>query len=181
MFKTLLRKLRKENQYAYRSGWDLGQQSQPTFIVGRPIEAMSLNSSSTEKKKNKRIVKKPVEIFKEIISEEPKVNLNDLDKQIEIVNRRMKILQEEIGMDKNSLGDETEAIEFLKARKKYIKNKDSFGWAIATFPSIEKLCKKYEVCSVGFESYYKNVPREAIDELEKFLKAYKKVEVISQF
>ena len=74
------------------------------------------------------------------------------------------------------VNDEREALRFLMARKKYLKNKELFPWPVATFPKIEALCKKYKVRTVDFDGFYKNIPMEAVDELELFSKAYHTVE-----
>jgi len=74
-----------------------------------------------------------------------------------------------------NMGNEDEALGFLKARKKYQKCGKLFCWATTTDELIDKLCKKYKVRMVDFGSYQRNVPAEAIDELEKFVNAYDKV------
>ena len=72
---------------------------------------------------------------------------------------------------KNSLSQEHTAIAFLKARKKYEKHKDLFKWAITIQAIIDKLCKRYKVQMVGLGDYYRLVPREGVDEIEKFAEA----------
>ncbi len=168
----LIKKLRgnKNNKRLYRSGWNLTEdRSEP--MSAYLVEETS-GSSKRSNSEDKRIAKKPVEVFKEILSEEPKVNLNNLDQQIALVKRRMNFLIDELGMQAS---DEKEALKFLEARKELVKNKTLFGWAVTTFSKIEELCKKYKVRLVDFQSFYKCVPMEAIDELEKFIDAYRKV------
>ena len=118
-----------------------------------------------------RLEKKPVEVWQELNGEEPKMNLANLDGQIKMVKRRQKVLRE---LGSNS-SDEDEALEFLSARKKGLKAKTDFGWAITTLGQVSELVQKYKLAYVNFESYAKTIPMEAIDELEKFMKEYEKV------
>lgn len=165
---TRIKRLLKKSKPAYRSGW-IGS-GQSFITISSQAE---LNVLTGKAKGKKRARKKPVEIFKEILSEVPKMDLTNLDEQIKIVKARKKVLKDYIG--ETSLEDENLAIEFLKARKKYLKYKDEFGWAVTFEEKIDKLCKKYEVTLVNLSSYYKCVPMEGVKELEKFVKAYEKV------
>ncbi|MFW9872103.1 MAG: hypothetical protein ACFFG0_03300 [Candidatus Thorarchaeota archaeon] len=129
--------------------------------------------SSNSKKEDKRIVKKPVEIFEEIISEKPIINLNNLDEQIKLVKERMQVLQQHTrGIN---LNDEKMAINYLQARKKFEKYKHLFKWEITNREMIDKLCKKYKVMMVSFQNYYKNIPKEGVDEIKKFGEAFENV------
>jgi len=139
------------------SGWSSGN-----------IELVSMNPSQA-KKEDTRIEKKPVEVFKEIIGELPKINLAGLDSQIKLVKKRISMLKE-LGM--GYMGDESVALSYLEARKKFDKNKALFPWAVTNDTLIQQLCSKYKVKLVDFTLYYRNVPMEAIDELEKFMKAW---------
>ncbi len=173
MLKELIQKLRgKKPERLYRSGWetDSTEHRFSRFIIndidlfeGRPKKG---------KKKDTRIDKKPVEIFKEIISETPKLDLSNLDEKIKVIEKRKKFITEEL---EGNVNDECEALAFLKARKKYEPNKDLFNWSVVTLSSIGKLEKKYKVKMVKIDNYTKTMPEEAIDELEKYLQAYKKV------
>ena len=69
---------------------------------------------------------------------------------------------------KNSLSQEHTAIAFLKARKKYDRNKHLFRWAITNQEMIDKLCKKYKVHLVSLGDYYRLVPKEGVDQIENF-------------
>lgn len=158
-----IKKIRRKSLPLYRTGW-----SGDSYIS---IEGDAVWTSG-KKKKDKRIVKKPVEVFKEIISQIPKINLTGLAEQIKIVEKRKDFMENELEIQ---CQDEVEALNFLKARKKYIEYKDEFKWSIATLSAVEKLCEKYKLRVVDFKNYYKNVPMEGIEELEKFLKAYRKV------
>jgi len=142
-------------------------------LISIPSEVAYISTSSSEtKKEDLRIEKKPVEVFKEILSEEPKLDLGSLDKKIQLVEKRISVLKDLLGQD---IGDDIEALNFLKARQKLLKTKTEFKWATTNFKMIDDLTKKYKLRMVDFQSYAKNVPMEAVDELEKFLKQYKKV------
>jgi hypothetical protein len=168
----------KKNQaskYYYRSGWDLYSrentlESNP-FVMEISTASLDNSSSSKSEKKDERIEKKPVEVFKEIIAETPVMNVNNLDEQIKLVTRRKKML-EELGTNSD---DEIQALAFLQARKKGLKVKTNFHWASTNLTMIAELVKKYKVAMTDFAAYSKNIPMEAIDELEKYLKEYSKV------
>jgi len=133
------------------------------------IESMggvNWGSSSSSDSKDKRKVAKPVDVFEEIISEKPKIDLHNLDKQIKIVKERKKVLQSHLR--KNNFEHEEMAISYLRARKKYTKYKDWFKWPVTTNDLIKKLCNKYKVRMVGIDSYYRNVPKEGVMEIERF-------------
>lgn len=194
LIKDLIKKLRKGSKQLYRSGWQVWTGEERDVAISEPesnptpmgwqeayttADATSTITGgsfkvahSEEKRKDERIEKKPVEVVKEIVSEEPKMCLENIDKQIRIVARRIQILKDEC---KITPRDEIEALSYLKARKKYDKVKKLFRWQIATKEGIDALCKKYKVRMVNFSGYYKNVPTEALDELEKYISAYKKV------
>ena len=167
--KSLVQKLRgnKQNEYMWRSGWELGSN------MGTEV-AYTFTQSPTqaaEKKEDTRIVKKPVEVYKEIVSETPDMNLVGLDSKIKLVEKRIRVMKEVGG----NLGDENEALGFLRARKQYLKHKGSFSWAVTNLSMIDALIKKYKLSYVDFSSYSRNVPGEAIDELEKFGAVYNAV------
>ena len=119
-----------------------------------------------------RIEKKPVEIWGEIVSEIPKIDLVDIDKKIKVVKRRKDFLEDEMQI---SARDEKMALGFLEARKKFPKYGHMFKWSVTNMDAIDALCNKYKVQYVNFSGYYKTVPNEALDELEAFMTAWKKV------
>jgi len=174
----------KKNKKLYQTGWIGGGSELPvdssTIVQTNFLWSadgtngnMVPNPPNSKVENDKRIDKKPVEVFQEIISEEPKMNLQDLDKQIDMVTRRKEILQSHIGQ--NSFPDETQALTFLNSRKKYLKFKHLLKWQVTNDSKITELCKKYKVMKVGFSGYYKNVPMEAIDEIEKFSNVHAKI------
>lgn len=168
-FRKILNLLRNSKNL-FKNMWNEGQQQ--TIHMNTSWESLSYESSSS-KKEDKRIVKKPVDIYEQIISKEPKINLNNLDGQIKLVKERMRVLtQHTRGVN---LKHEKIAIDYLKARKKYLKYKDEFKWAITNEDMINKLCKKYKVRMVSFENFYRNIPKEGVDEIEKFGEAFENV------
>ena len=188
--KTFISGLKKKKsqdappQYLYRSGWDLDSREHQygnsvnelvtfTNSSGRltAIGSDSTGNAPDRQKMDERIAKKPVDVYREIIPESPAMNLVNLDGQIKLVERRMKMFTE---LGTNS-SDEYEALGFLRARKAGLKIKTNFHWAVTTLPMIEQLIKKYKLSMVDFGSYAKNVPMEAVDELENFLAEYTKV------
>ena len=73
----------------FRSGWvDTG------VMEGFRVTNDAIAFSSTEKgqEEDTRIVKKPIEIKEEIISEIPQINLVDIDGQIKGIKRRIKLI-----------------------------------------------------------------------------------------
>jgi hypothetical protein len=173
-----LKKLRRSSKYSYRSGWDLGPSSNVDVISDVLYTDSTPSTMRSEpdypaktKEMDNRIEMKPVEVFQEIVSEEPKMNLASIDKQIKMVKKRKELLESM----KISLSDEIEALKFLEARKKLLKKKYNFRWSITTFSKIETLLKKYKLQIVNVQSFYKTIPMEGINEMEKFLEEYKKV------
>lgn len=178
MFKFLkkLKDMRKKSKYLYRSmGGAIAEQSNTPDMPYATSVLSTWESNPKEVKQDTRIEKKPVEVVNEIVGETPKVNLNldYLDKQLKTVERRRKILREEL--DVKSTSDEDLAISFLEARIKLVKCKANFSWAVTNEDKLNDLCKKYKLQRVGFQGYYRNIPMEAIDELEKYTKLHKQV------
>jgi len=189
--KELIKRMRKKSRVSYLSGAAMGsgeyhdtelpQQisfNQPTqwTTFDNATNAVTTGSVAvgtykTEAKKDERIEVKPVEVVKEIVTETPSMMLDGLDKQIKIVKKRIRILMEQDIKPR----DEEEALGYLKARTYYKKRQKLFPWSITTNEKINELCKKYKLRKVGFNAYYKTVPTEALDELEKYVSACKKV------
>ena len=167
-FRKILNMLRNSKNL-FKNMWNEGPARNITFSDNITWEG----STGSKSEEDKRIVKKPVEIFEQIIGEEPKINLENLDGQIKLVKERMKVLEQHTrGVD---LKHEKIAIDYLKARKKYEKYKDLFKWAITNKDMIDKLCKKYKVKKVDFNLYYRNIPKEGVDEIKKFGEALQNV------
>ena len=173
--KSFLSGLRRKSIPSYRSGWGDNTPNSNSYISISDTALFTSSNSITKAKEetDKRIEAKPVDVYKEILTEEPKMNLVSLDNQIKMVERRIKTIE---NLDTNfKVQDERVALEFLKARKKYDKTKDLFGWHIATMEGIKKLTAKYKLQEVTFMHYYKTVPMEALDEIDNFVKAFGKV------
>lgn len=176
-----LKGLRKKSHPAYISTFQVESGTTNQLYVDAGTNATvswqpsqpTVYEHEREVPKDERIVKKPIEVVADIIAEEPKMNLIDVKQQIRVVKRRIRILQDECNIPTPS--DELEALKYLKARLKYQKYADRFRWAITTNAKIKELLAKYKLSDVNFRSYYKNVPMEAIDEIEKFIAACKKV------
>ena len=122
-------------------------------------------------KKDKRKVKKPIDVVEEIITKVPKINLSDINKNIKIVKKRIVDLKR----IRVSPSDEKKALAYLEARKSFIKYKDLFKWRVTTTQLVDKLCRKYKMQMTSINMSYKNLPSKAFDELNKFQDAYKKV------
>ena len=159
----------KKPSFLYRTGWEIDGQ-----MSNSPLLYVSSDSPTAIKKEDLRIEKKPIEVFEEIISEEPKIDLDCLDEKIKLVRQRKDIIEK---MIKRNPDDEIEALGFLESRKKYLKTKELFKWGVATISGIEKLCKKYKLKVIDLNSTtgHKIIPMEGILEIEKFIKSYKNV------
>lgn len=173
---TWIRGLRKKARRTYFTG----QVPQDTVQEVPSQNSWTVNYASTgemnekgERPVDSRLVKKPVEVVGEILSEAPALDLTDLNKQIKVVERRMRILEEQ----DLSCPDEKRALAYLNARKNYAKVKHLFRWQVTNDSLMEKMCRTYKVRVVPFSAYYKNVPMEAIDEIEKFVHACDKIKV----
>ena len=160
-FRKLLNMLRNSKQL-FKSLWNDNPQ--------RTIELVDHGlwewNGSSKKEKDKRIAKKPIEIFEEIVSEKPKINLNNLDGQIKLVKERIKVLSQHLR--RVNLDQEEQALGYLKARKRYERFGNKFKWEITNKVLIDKLCKKYKVKLVDIHQYYRNIPKEGVDEIERF-------------
>lgn len=181
-FKKWLRKLRKKN--AYKSSYwaevdvSIPMPTSPSTSATNPnvlVQWVGNNGISEtvvkEPPKDLRVEKKPVEVVKEILMEKPEISFADLGKQIKVVEKRMRVFKEQ-GC---SCLDEQIALRFLKARKKSSKSYKKFAWPTTTDEKIRELCSKYKLRQVAFQSYAKNVPMEAVDELEKYVDLYESV------
>lgn len=178
-FNKVLNSITGKKPRLYRSGLDLnGFRLSDDLDLLAPMDISELRALQGKlTNKDERIAKKPVEVFQEIILEPtecPQINFEDLEGQIALVERRRRVLREEIGM--RGTPDEDEALIFLYSRQKLqkLKGEHAFTWPVTTRDKITKLCKTYKLELVNFRGYYKTVPMEAIDELEKFCKEYER-------
>ncbi len=167
VFTKFIRKLRR---HGYVSGTTLSSSVLYYDFGGGGLTSTNSNDPNSLQHKDTREAKKPVEIYNEIISESPILDLTNLDEKIKIVYKRLQAL-EELGMHPT---DENTALQYLRARKKF-KEYSELKWAATNQDLINKLCAKYKVKQVTFNLYYKSVPNEGIDEIEKFAEIFKKI------
>ena len=121
--------------------------------------------------KPERIVKKPVEVYTEILIEEPVIDMSNIKTKITVVKKRLTMLKE-LGLNP---GDEIKALKYLEARAKLLKEKKyTIPWKTTTRKLIDDLCNKYKLMACSFSGYYKNVPNEALEQLEAYQKMWKK-------
>jgi len=116
---------------------------------------------------DKRIEKKPVEVVNEVLGEMPKMNMTDLKGQLKVVEKRVRTLEKL----KANITQEKEVVGYLKARIKFLKYGHKFTWVTTNDTLIEKLCNTYKLRRVCFASYARNIPAEAVDEIEKYIDA----------
>jgi hypothetical protein len=177
----LIKKLRGTSHPAYLSGY-IDTSSGTGIGMTNSVTLNTTNWASTNVavdspignspiEGDKRIEAKPVDVVKELNTENPIINLGDLKAQIKEVEKRIKILKKQ----KVTPHDENEALAYIKARTKYKKYEKLFNYQITTNKLVEDLTQKYKLQRVNFGSYYKTVPTEALDELENFVNACKKV------
>ena len=177
--KKLLNKLRKNSKKLWVSGSYGIEPNMPMQMESRintPIVTDTTNTfvtydSKRVEYKDERIEKKPIDVVNEILSEMPKINITDLKGQIKVVETRLKTLKK---LKANIYNEET-ALVYLRARLKLPKYINQFNWKTTNSTLIQELCKKYKVQMVGFGGYARNVPAEAIEEIEKYIKAWELV------
>lgn len=193
-FKEIVGKLRKKPKPLFKSGafpqsetpsisitrssigdiaWESSGINYANFNNGTDTTPENPSISKFNESIDNRIEKKPIEIWKELCFEVPKIDFSQLDLQIKTVEKRKKILEEEIGI---TISDEKIALKYLYARRKLRKiGKNEFLWQTTTNELIEKLRKNYKIKIVNFPNYYKCVPNEALEQLEKYSKAWRKI------
>jgi hypothetical protein len=180
MFDKLLSKLFKKATPLYVSGRSLRGLGDGMSFSSEPFLQLTTSGSFAGSSgqngmvgnaPRKRLAVKPVKLFRELMCDEPKFKLGDIDAQIKFVERRRNLLREELGV---GTGDEEEALIYLRARKKLLKKEHNFKWAVTKNSLIKSLCEKYAVSLVSFEAYSKTIPMEAVRELELYLKEHKK-------
>jgi len=167
-FRKLLNLLRN-SKGLFKNMWNIDNRM--PIISSDSNWRLTTSDSKTEKDERKEV--RPIDIFEEIIGEKPIININNLDGQIKLVKERMSDLKKHL---RNvTLNQEQTALNYLEARKKYAKHKEKFMWGITNQDLIDKLCKKYKVRIAGIEGFYRNIPKEGVDEIKKFGEAFEKV------
>ena len=164
ILERFLKKLRKKSKRLYRTGWD----NQGEIHVESIGTLGSFGSSSKDKRKEV----KPKAVMKELLGEKAKIDLTNLDQKIKVIKKRAEFMEDEIEI---GASDERKVLSWLNARKKYPRNATLFCWKTTTQTKIDTLLSKYQL-ALGSISFYKRcIPEEAIDEMEKFTKACRKV------
>lgn len=137
-------------------------------------EAVSPVMSETKKEQPRKVVN-PVDVFKEIKEITPEISFENLEEKIAVVKERIKILSEHL--DKEHLKDEMRCLFYLENRFKYLKTrkKNPFDWALTTREAVDDLCKRYSLKVVPLKQYYTTVPKEGVQEIDRYTNAYKVV------
>lgn len=166
MLDKLIKKLKRKAKPLYRSGRFHG-----SIAWDSPVTVSSFTGDES-KRKDKRKVVKPKEVMGEILAEQPKMDLRDLDKQIKAIEKRRDFMEDDLGL---GVSEENKVLNWLKNRKKYEKYKKLFNWNVTTNEEVTKLCSKYQLKTGSISDYKRCIPQEALDEIESFIAAYKKV------
>lgn len=160
---------------------------QGTHRVGNPTTIDSLiqftqsdggsytNSTKSVPVADTRKAVEPKEVFEMIKKETPEISFDNLDAKIEVVEERLRILKEHL--DEGHLGDENQALFYLRNRRKYLTTRTKFpmDWALTTQDAIDDLCKNYKLKVVPLKQYYTLVPKDGIKEMDKYSKAYEAI------
>ena len=139
-----------------------------------PTQNVSWGTANKSESIDKRIEAKPKDVVNEVLcnTDEVKVDFTNLKEKIKAVEKRRDFMKKDLQV---STSDEDQALGYLQARLILSKHKDAktlFPWNITTQEKINELCKKYKVISASLTSYKRCVPQEALDVMEKYLKAY---------
>jgi len=152
--------------------WTSNQSVGTSSVFVSPSPGGYRGDSSTEPVKDTRKEAKPVDVVNELSANVPLIDLRDLDKKITAVKVRIKTLKRS---KVSNLSNETVALGYLQARKKFKKYGKLFVWGITNQEILNNLCSHYKVVVVGLGAYVRNVPQEGVEEIEKFLDAWEKV------
>lgn len=164
--RKLLKNLRKKAVPAYLSTHNTNFMPIATGQIS--YSNNSWGSASPTEQTDKREVKKPVDVVNQILVEQPVMDLDNLDQKIKVVKRRIRVLAEQ----SVATGDDQRALDYLIARKGYLKYGKLFNWSITTQEKINELLSKYKLMQVSLGGYARNIPNEALDEIEQFALAY---------
>ena len=80
-------------------------------------DVVRTSPAKNSEKLDERIVARPVDVYKEILTETPQIDLDNIDKKIKVVEKRLNSLIY-LGINPS---DEPKALAYLKARKKLSK------------------------------------------------------------
>jgi hypothetical protein len=149
------------------------------MITGIPVASESSGQNpapkATTEKKDERKTVEPKAVFEELKQQNPEVSFHELDEKIKVVEERINVLKEHL--DESHLKDEHLALFYLKNRRKYLetKGKHPIMWASTTRDAVNDLCKRYKLKTVPLKQYYTLVPKQGIDEMNKYTSAYKAI------
>lgn len=117
---------------------------------------------------------KPIEVWELLRNtNDPVVDCSELDEKIKIINDRIRVLSEYTG--DRDINEEKQCIIYLEARKKYEKYKEKFAYPTTNMKMMNELCDLYTLKIASINQYSGTMPKEAIDELDKYTKSFKKV------
>ena len=171
-----LRGKRKGAKYLWRTGEVRGTEPNELPVAQYAVYNESSGSAKSAKI-DERIEVKPKDVVKEVLckDDEVKLDFTNLKEKIKAVEKRRDFMKEDLGL---STQDEDKALDYLRAKLALTKNKNAktlFPWHITTTEKIMALCNKYKVSQGTLSGYKRCVPQEALDAIEKYLKAYKLV------
>ena len=168
---TIIKNLLKQKQYGYYRSMSNDRPFTFTdFTIQRSASNLIINDS---KKVDERKNQKPIEVWNELISEIPTIDCINIDCKIKQVKKRISVLKDVLGNENPT--EEYEVLGYLKARKKYKDFKEKLLYPITTDSLIKKLCQEYKLIVAPVNQYYTTMPKEAIDELAKYLEIVKKI------
>ncbi len=143
---------------------------------GNEFMAITAEGVGTKYKKPKDIRKeaKPKDVVNELNAEKPNLDFSNLDERIAAIKKRIHFMESDMGLD---AAEERIALSWLEARQKAVKQNlvDDFKWAVTTGDKVKALMSKYKLEKGNITNYHLAIPNEAIDEMEKYVKMYKKV------
>ena len=144
-------------------------------VVTAPGGLNPTQQTEVKTKVDPRKAVEPKEVFEEIKRKTPEMDFSNLDEKIKVVSERIEILKEHL--DESHLKDEHMTLFYLKNRKAYLKTKDKnpINWAMTTRDAVDDLCKNYKLKVVALKQYYTLIPKDGINEMNKYTKAYKAV------
>lgn len=123
---------------------------------------------------DKRIEKKPIEVVEEVLIETPLINIDPklIKKDIKTIEKRISVLKDHV---RGTFSDENAALMYLNNRLYFKKYAPMFSWKTTNEEKLKALCSKYKIKRVNPSSFYKNIPIEAVEEIDKFVTACRKI------
>lgn len=117
---------------------------------------------------------KPAKVVGNLFENNLRIDLDNLDKKINMLNQRAKELK------KHGISSEEadKCLIWLRARKNVVSNpelKDKFEWEVTTDRKIQQLLDNYKLSIDSIENYEEYIPNEALQEMDKYIKLFDKV------